>query len=397
MRFSLFKTAKDKRIYLDYSAATPIDSRVSEAMHLAEQNLWANSSSLHQEGEVAKKALDEARIKVARILHCKRGEVYFTSGGTEAINIAIDGVIMNAKRYVANPHIIVSSIEHPAVIEKVKSLVNWGVEVSFVAPDEEGLINPESIERELRKETALVIVMHTQNEIGTLQPVQKISRLIRGRAVFMIDASQGALYEDVSIERLGADILILDGIKIYGPRGVGVLVIKEKVEVVPSIFGGGQERGLRPGTENVVGAVGLAKALEIAVEKRESEKVRLTNLRDYCITRIEKEIPCSSLNGSPTERIANNVNFCFQGIDSEFVVIKLDTMGFAVSSASACKAIALENSSYVIEALGKKECAGSSLRFTFGRETTKSDIDKLIDALKKVLTPPASQSLGSLP
>ncbi len=381
--FSLFP--KKKRVYLDYSASTPIDERVASTMREAEVEMWGNASSLHAEGEVAKRGLDDARVRIARILHCKKSEVYFTSGGTEAINIAIDGVVMNAKRYMPNPHIIVSSIEHPAVIEKVRSLIAWGVEASFVVPDEEGVIRAETIERELRQETALVIVMHAQNEIGTLQPVQKIARLVKGRAVFMVDASQSALYEDVSIERLGADILVVDGIKIYGPRGVGVLVVREKVEMAPTIFGGGQEKGLRPGTENVVGARGMALALEIAVEKRESEKERLAKLRDYCIAEIEKAIPTSSLNGSRLQRLPNNVNFCFAGIDSEFAVIKLDTLGFAVSAASACKAIALENSSYVIEALGKKDCAGSSLRFTFGRETRKEDVDNLVRALKKII------------
>ncbi len=381
--FSLFP--KKKRVYLDYSASTPIDERVASAMREAEVEMWGNASSLHAEGEVAKLGLDDARVRIARILHCKKSEVYFTSGGTEAINIAIDGVVMNAKRYLPNPHIIVSAIEHPAVLEKVRSLTAWGVEVSFILPDEEGIVRPETIERELRKETALVIVMHAQNEIGTIQPVQKIGRLVKGRAVLMVDASQSALYEDVSIERLGADILVVDGIKIYGPRGVGVLVVREKVEMAPTIFGGGQEKGLRPGTENVVGARGMALALEIAVEKRESEKERLTKLRDYCIAHIEKEIPTSSLNGGRVQRLPNNVNFCFAEIDSEFAVIKLDTLGFSVSAASACKAIALENSSYVIEALGKKDCAGSSLRFTFGRETKKEDVDNLVRALKKII------------
>ncbi len=379
------KNKEKNRVYLDFAASTPVDPLVVEAIHRAEQAFWANASSLHQEGEQAKSALEEARKRIAKILHCKQSEIYFTSGGTEAINLAIDGVVMNAKKYIVNPHIIVSALEHPAVIEKVRSLTGWGVEVSFVMPDAEGIIKPETIERELRAETALVVVMQTQNEIGVIEPVQKISRVTNGRAIFMVDASQGALYEDISIERLGADILIIDGIKIYGPRGFGVLVVKDKVDLAPSLFGGGQERGLRPGTENVVGALGFAKALEIAFEKREAEKRRLTKLRDYCIERIEKEIPGASLNGSRTERIANNVNFCFAGLDSEFAVIKLDTLGFAVSAASACKALVLENSSYVIESLGKKECAGSSLRFTFGRETKKGDIDKLIDALKKII------------
>lgn len=384
MFLNLFKSPK-RRIYLDHAAATPICEEVLSAMNEASQKLWANASSLHQEGEAAKQALDAARIKVASLLHAKSSEVYFTSGGTEALNIAIDAVVMNAKRTNPNPHVIVSMIEHPAALEKVKSLISYGVEVSFIAPNEEGIIRPETVEREIKTNTVLVVIMHANNEIGTIQPVQKIAKVIKERAVFLVDASQSALYEDISIERLGADMLVVDGIKMYGPRGVGALVVKDKVELAPSVFGGGQEKGIRPGTENVVGIVGLAKALEIAHQKRVGEKDRLMKLRDYCIDRIESEVIGSSLNGSRTERLANNVNVCFSGTDSEFLVIKLDTLGFAVSAASACNAIALENSSYVIEAIGKKECAGSSLRFTFGRDTSEGDIDALVDTLKKII------------
>lgn len=391
--FSLFKKSPKKRIYLDHAAATPIDSEVLNTMHEASEALWANASSLHSEGELAKAALQNARIQIAKILHCKADEIYFTSGGTEAANIAIDGVVMKAKARISNPHIIVSTIEHPAILEKVKAISKWGVEVSFVSPDEEGLIKPESVERELRKETVLVILMHANNEIGTIEPVQKVSKILKNYRekeggeypYFLIDASQSACYEDISIERLGADLLIFDGIKIYGPRGAGALCIKSKVEIAPSIFGGGQEGGVRPGTENVIAAIGLAKALDIAAQRRESENQRLTKLRDYCIERIEKEISGAILNGSHTERLSNNINFCFPGTDSEFLVIKLDTLGFAVSAASACNAIALENSSYVIEAIGKKECAGSSLRFTFGRDTTQADVEALVNVLKKII------------
>lgn len=385
---NLFKSKKNsnkKRIYLDHAAATPVSREVLSVMNIASQKLWANASSLHLEGEIAKQALDDARVKVASILHSKASEVYFTSGGTEALNIAIHAVVMNAKQTNPNPHLIVSMIEHPGALEKVKSLIPFGVEVSFVMPNEEGIVKPETVEREIKSNTVLVVVMHANNEIGTIQPVQKIAKAINKRAVLLVDASQSALYEDISIERLGADMLVVDGIKMYGPRGVGALVVKDSVDLAPSIFGGGQERGLRPGTENVVGIVGLAKALEIAHEKRVEEKERLTKLRDYCIERIEKEIPGSSLNGSQRERLANNVNICFPGNDSEFLVIKLDTLGFAVSAASACNAIALENSSYVIEAIGKKECSGSSLRFTFGRDTTRAHIDALVEALKKII------------
>ncbi len=401
---------RNARIYFDHAATTPIDKRVLKAMKNADNFAWANPSSLHAEGEKAKEAFDNAKIEVAKILHCKKSEIYFTSGGTEALNIAIQGVVERSIERFKDlkieklPHIICSTIEHPAVIEVIRALLRrCKVEVSFVSPDEEGLINPESVARELKENTVLVCVMHTNNEIGTLQPIRKICSAIKSQntkylphnTYLLVDASQSACYEDVSIERLGADILILDGIKMYGPRGVGVLVVRNSVEVDPIFYGGGQQNGLRSGTENVIGAIGFAEAFRLASNMREKESERLMKIRDYCIDKILSTFPNSSLNGSKEARLPNNVNICFAspesqengfiGFDSEFVVIKLDTLGFAVSAASACHSLSFENGSYVIEALGKPECSTSSLRFTFGRDTKKTDIDKLIVALKKVL------------
>jgi cysteine desulfurase len=240
-----------------------------------------------------------------------------------------------------------------------------------------------------------VVIQHANNEIGTVQQIRKIKNVI-GNCKLLVDASQSVLYEDVSLERLGADILVLDGIKMYGPRGMGILAVKHGIKISPIVFGGGQESGLRSGTENVAGAVGLAKALEIAVQKREKESKRLTNLRNYAIVKIGKEIPNSSLNGDLENRLPSNINICLvppkplakedsSKFDSEFLVIKLDTLGFAVSAASACHTLTLENGSYVIESLGKPECAGSSLRITLGRDTKKIHLDSLISALKKIV------------
>ena len=287
---------------------------------------------------------------------------------------------------------------------------NNEAEVSFIPPNENGIINPESIKKELKENTILVVIQHANNEIGTIQPISKIAgivkdfRKLRDGVSFpylLVDACQSVLYEDVSLERLGADILVLDGIKMYGPRGAGILAIKHGVNISPIVLGGGQEKGIRSGTENVPAAAGLAKALELATTMRKKESKRLTNLRDYAINKILKEIPSSSLNGSLENRLPNNINICFasspQGsplknfapkgdpLDSEFLVIKLDTLGFAVSAASACHTLSLENGSYVIESLGKPECASSSLRITLGRSTKKSDLDSLISALKKII------------
>jgi len=395
------KTNK-KRIFLDYASITPLDSKVAEEIKAVERNFWGNPSSLHMEGEKAKNILEESRIKIARVLHCRENEIFFTSGGTESLNLAIFGVIKSAIAKNILPHAIVSSIEHPAVLEPIKSLLALKqIEVSFVNPDSSGKINPESINKEIKENTVLIIVQHANNEIGTIQPVQKIASVIKeykkkeeispmdNYPYLMTDASQSVLYEDISLERLGADILVLDGIKMYGPRGAGILAIKHNIAISPVVFGGGQEKGLRPGTENVASAAGLAKALEVAVKIREKETLRLLSLRDYAAKKILKEVvpPAgkSSLNGSLENRLPNNINVCFPKQDSEFLVIKLDTLGFAVSAASACHSISLENGSYVIESLGKSECSSSSLRLTFGRDTKKEDLDKLVLALKKII------------
>jgi cysteine desulfurase len=397
-----------KRVFLDYASVTSVDLDVEKEMLKIQKKFWANPSSLHKEGEEAKNILDESRIKIARELHCKASEIFFTSGGTESLNLAILGIVAESQSrrsqgrtlrmpqgsalttLVFIPHIIVSTIEHPAVLEPIKFLLkNKKIEVSFVSPNENGIINPEAIKKEIKENTVLVIVQHANNEIGAIQPIREISK-IKDKACLLVDACQSVLYENVSLERLGADIIVLDGIKMYGPRGTGILVKKSGVNISPIVFGGGQENGLRPGTENVIGAAGLAKALEIAVQKREKESSRLLKLRDYAIQKILKEIPNSSLNGGLENRLPNNINICLKhrgsgSVDSEFLVIKLDTLGFAVSAASACHTLSLENGSYVIESIGKSECASSSLRITLGRDTKKTDLEKFIETLKKIV------------
>lgn len=368
---------------MDYASITPVDPEVEREILKARNKFWANPSSLHKEGEEAKEALKDARKRIARILHCRADEIFFTSGGTESLNLAILGACQGST--LALPHVVTSTIEHPAVLEPIKNLVKEGkAEVTFVIPDEKGIINPESIKKEMRKNTILIAIQHANNEIGTIQPIRKIKSVINN-VCLLVDTCQSVLYEDVSLERLGADILVLDGIKMYGPRGIGVLAIKHGTKISPVIFGGGQEGGIRPGTENVPAAMGLAKALETAVKKRDKESTRLKKLRDYAIKKIIKEIPRSSLNGGLEDRLPNNINVCFPGADSEFLVIKLDTVGFAVSAASACHSLNLENASYVIESVSGKKCASSSLRITLGRDSKKGDLDKLIIALKKIV------------
>lgn len=402
------KKQNKSRVFLDYASITPIDEEIQKEMNLISKKIWANPLSLHKEGEDSKNLLEESRIKIARIMHCKSSEIIFTSGGTEGLNIGILGVVESAKQKFVLPHIITSSIEHSAVLEPIKKMVKMGkVEATFILPDKNGIIKPESIKKELKENTVLVAIHHANNEIGVIQPIKEISKLIKdfreskvnncelskeksfynsnSLPVFLVDASQSVLYENVSLERLGADILVLDGIKIYGPRGFGVMVLKHGTKISPIIFGGGQENGLRSGTSNVIGAFGFAKALEKAEKLKGKESKRLKILRDYFVQKILEEIPKTSLNGDKKNRLPNNVNICFSGQDSEFLVIKLDILGFSVSAASACSVLSLENSSYVIESLGDKSCGSSSIRFTFGRDTKKSDLDKLVSILKKII------------
>ena len=413
-----------KRIFLDYASITPLDQKVAKRMEQVQNQFWGNPSSLHTEGEEAKKVLEEARLNIACLMHCRSNEVFFTSGGTESLNLAIFGIVGRAIKsqrpsLAFVPHIIVSAIEHSAVLEPIKFLLGEkSIEVSFIAPDESGIINPESVGREIKENTVLVVVQHANNEIGVIQPIREIKKAIEdckfkiensNRPYLLVDACQSALYEDVSIERLGADLLVLDGIKIYGPRGAGILVVRHSVNISPIVYGGGQERGLRSGTESVANALGLAEALELSAKMRAKESKRLTALRDYAIQKILKEVPNSSLNGGLENRLPNNINICFGSIsqgdtlgknatkvspwDSEFLVIKLDTLGFAVSAASACHTLLFENGSYVIRAVEKarstgsrsSKCASSSLRITLGRATKKSDLDAFISALKKII------------
>jgi cysteine desulfurase len=389
------KKVKGKRVFLDYASITPIDKNVEGEMLKIQKLFWGNPSSLHKEGEDAKNVLEKARLKCASILQCRGAEIIFTSGGSESLNLAIFGTVKPYKNDRGEtPHIIVSTIEHPAILEPIKYLIkNKEAEASFVSPDADGKVDPESIKKEIKSNTVLVVVQHANNEIGIVEPIQKIANIVKAHRsknnsaypYFLVDASQSFLYEKVSLERLQADLLVLDGIKIYGPRGAGILVARRGLNISPIIFGGGQEGGLRAGTENVAGAVGLSKALEIGESMREREQTRLKKLRDYAISKILKEFPNASLNGGGEERLPNNINICFEGEDSEFLVIKLDTLGFAASAASACNTLKLDGGSYVVESLGRPECATSSLRITLGRETKKSDLNQLITALKKII------------
>ncbi len=393
-----------KRIFLDYASITPLDKRVKRAMEEYEKRSFANPSALYGEALVAKESLQKSREKVAELLNARESEIIFTSGGTESNNLALLGVFERYKKEGFVPHIITSSIEHSSILETVEEIKKRGGEVTVLSVSPDGLINPKDVFRAIKENTILVSIMYANNEIGTIQDIKEIGKLIRkyrndnktSFPYFHTDACQASLYLSVDVLKLGVDLLTLDGIKIYGPRGVGMLYKKSTLEILPVIFGGGQEKKLRSGTENVAGAVGFAKAMEITTEMREKESIRLTQIRDYAIDEILKNFKGASLNGSRTERLPNNINICFPGKDAEFLVISLDVQGIAASYSSSCRTLKEDSSSYVISALDKEACHSSSLRFSLGRNSQKSDIDYLVGKLKQILNREKAANNSSL-
>lgn len=380
-------------MFLDYASITPVDKRVAKEMARCEGLTFANPSALYSEALVAKELVQSARQKIADVINSQSKEIVFTSGGTESNNLAILGAFEKYKSKNFIPHFVTTAVEHPAVLEVCREVERRGGEVTYVSVSSEGIVNPKNIRDALKENTVLVSVMYANNEIGTIQPIKEIGRVIKewrlknktALPYFHTDACQSALYLSLDVLKLGVDLMTLDAIKIYGPRGMGLLYIKNGVDLAPVIFGGGQEMGLRSGTENVPGIVGLAKALEIANDMRESESERLTLLRDFAIREILKTFPNATLNGSWENRLPSNINICFPGLDAEFAVISLDVHGLSASYSSSCRTLKEDSSSYVIQSLRKIDCSQSSLRFTLGRESKKSDIDALLQALKKIL------------
>lgn len=368
-------------IYLDYAATTPVSEHVRAAMEPYFSDTFANPSSLHRAGQHAQAALDEARATVADLLEISWKETYFTASATESINTVLAGVVRSARaRGVSTPHLITTAIEHSAVLQTCRALAQEGVEVTELPVDAEGLISAEQVRDALKENTVLVSVMYVNNEIGTIQPITDIAQVLKGTDVLLhTDAVQAVNYLDVRPSLLGVDLMTLSGHKMYGPKGVGLLYKRDGVDLVPLVQGGGQERGLRGGTENVPAIVGFAAALTETVQLRESETERVRALRDAFIERIE-DAEGILLNGSRTQRIANNVNLSIEGVDAELALPWLDAHHIAVSSGSACTARVPEPS-HVIAALGKETAARRSIRFTLGRHTTQKDVEAAAEAV----------------
>jgi len=388
--------AKRQRIYLDTAAATPMDKRVIKAMTPYFSRDFGNPGSLHLEGVIASKTLAFARDKIAKILDTHSDEIIFTSGGTEGDNLAIIGVARGllAHKKIASPgHIITTATEHRAVLEAGAVLEREGWAVTYAPVDEDGLLNLKAFKEALRPETVLVSVMYANNEIGTIQPIKEVAKILRhfrkergeNRLPYLhTDACQAPRFLPLSVEKLGVDLLTLNGSKIYGPKGVGCLYIKRNTFLNPLLVGGGQELGRRSGTENVAGAVGLATALEIADKEREKESAKLSVLRDYFIEKI-LILPGTHLNGGQSERLPNNINITFDKVFGELMVLRLDAKGIACSIGSACSSHKKDDR-HVIMALGKTANeADNAVRFTLGRATTKKDLDFVIEAIKDIL------------
>jgi cysteine desulfurase len=377
------------RIYLDHAATTYMDPAVKKAMDGFWIENFGNPSSLYEEGRNAKRAIDDSRKKIAKIINSRPEEIIFTAGGTESDNLAIFGIAKLA----GNSHVITTKFEHHAVLNACKKLEKQNVKITYLNVGKKGIVDPQDVKRALRKETILISVMFANNEIGTIQPIAEIAKIIKNfrkennsvYPYFHTDACQAAGYLDLNTEKLGVDLMTVNGSKIYGPKGIGFLYVKKGIKLEPLLFGGEQEMKMRPGTENVPAIVGLAKALELSQKNRIKESKRLTIIRDYFIKKLIKEIPKTYLNGDPIIRLPNNVNISVLGVEGESVVLYLDEAGISCSTGSACTSESLEPS-HVIMALGRPhEYGHGSLRFTMGHSNTKTDIDYVMKILPEII------------
>ncbi|MDO8523196.1 MAG: cysteine desulfurase family protein [bacterium] len=449
-----------KRIYLDYAATTPVDPRVAKAMEPFWNENFGNAGGLYEEGRRAKEALTKSRETITKLIGAKPDEIIFTSGGTESDNLAVFGVANAALQVVARavvspssksdfgtpkksdffpgdlvvgqpsgvkPHIIITKFEHHAVLTPCEQLAKEDFDVTFLDVGENGIVDPEDVRKALRPETVLVSIMYANNEIGTIQPIAEVGKVVKDFRMakeqilkdlasptgvstrnfsaekypclskfdtetfgkqypyFHTDACQAAGYLDLNVNNLGVDLMTVNASKIYGPKGVGFLYKRSGVKIKPQIIGGGQEMRMRSGTENIPLIVGLAKAFELAQAEKDSETARLVPLRDYFISEVMKRIPKVVLNGHTTKRLPNNINVSILDIEGEALVLYLDSKGISFSTGSACTSESLDPS-HVILALGKPyEFAHSSMRFTLGRSTTKTDIDYVMGELPKTV------------
>ena len=381
---------QDRFIYLDHAATTAAHPKVVEAMLPFFSDCFYNASSMYGPAQECRQAMENARAIVAEALGCKPSEVIFTSGGTESDNAAVRGAALALREH--GDHVITTSVEHHAVLHACHALEKLGFEVTYLPVDSDGLVDLDDLERAIGERTTVVSIMLANNEVGTVQPIADIARLVEAKSkqlgaqvVFHTDAVQGASYLDLDVDTLGVDALSLSAHKFNGPKGVGVLYLRRATPFESQQVGGSHERNRRAGTENIAGIVGLARALSIAVEERDSNREHVLGLRNRLIEGVRERIPGAHLNGSEDRRLPNNVNFSFDGTDSQWTLMALDDARIAASTGSACRTASLDPS-HVLMALGvPADLAIGALRLTLGPENTREEIDYVIDTLPGVI------------
>ena len=369
-------------IYLDNAASTPVHEKVIEEMIPYFKERYGNPSSIHRFGRIANAALQTGRKRIADLINADSSEILLTSGGTESNNTAIYGIALQKK----GNHIITSSIEHDAVLEPCKRLEKEGFRVSYLPVDKYGLVSSQDIRKEISKDTCLITIMFANNEVGTIQPIKEIAAIAHeNNVVFHTDAVQAVGKISIDVRELGIDLLSISSHKINGPKGVGALFVRRGIMISPLIYGGGQENGLRSGTENVASIIGFGMACKLAKENMDQNIDLFKNLTSNLINRVLKEIPGSSLNGHVERRIPNNVHFTFLGVNGEDLIIKLDENKIAASTGSACS-VRTQKASHVLRAMGfSHEQITGSLRLSVGITNTEQEINETVETLKKIV------------
>lgn len=373
-----------KRVYFDYANTGPVDPRVLKEMMPYFQEVFGNPSSLHDFGQTAAEAVDKAREKVAGLIGSSKEEIIFTASSTEANNFALKGIALANRR--RGEHIIISQIEHFSVLHPAKTLEKWGFEVTYLPVDKYGLVDPSRVEEAITRETILISIMHANNEIGTIEPIEEISKVARKKGVYLhSDASATVGIIPVNVQKLGVDALTFSAQSLYGPKGAGVLFLKKGVRIMPLMEGGIQEEGRRPGTENVPAIVGLGKASELAKAELEERSKILTPLRDKLMRELPQRIKDLRINGHPERRVPNNVDVCVEFIEGESILMLLNSKGIAVSSGSACTSRALK-ASHVLTAIGVPAAvAQGSLLFSLGVGNNEEEVDYLLETLPPIV------------
>jgi len=377
---------KIKKIYLDYAATTPVDPRVVKAMLPYFSEKFGNTMSLHSFGQEAKEALEESRGVIADLMGAKPQEIIFTGSASESNNLALKGVALAKASANQGGHIIISPIEHACVMESARWLESQGFEITRLKVDKYGLVSPDDVKKAIKKDTILVSIMHANNEIGTIEPIEEIGKICREKGIyFHTDAAQSFGKISIDVNKMNIDLLTASSHKMYGPKGAAVLFIRKGTKIEPLIHGGGHESGLRSSTVNVAAIVGFAEAARICEREMKKEAKREIKLRDKLIKGVLEKIEGSYLNGHPRERLPNNINFSFPGIEGESLIMQLDFLGIAASTGSACSSEKLEPS-HVLLAIGlKPEQAHGSLRLSLGKWTKEKDINYVLEVLPKVV------------